>query len=131
MKKFLEEFKLFAIKGNVIDLSVAVIIGGAFGKITTSLVNDIIMPPIGILLGNVNFASLQIMLKGATETAPEVAILYGQFLQTVINFVIIAISVFVVVKVYNKLQKKEEAKPTQKGPSQEELLTEIRDLLKK
>jgi len=133
MKNILNEFKAFAIKGNVIDLGVAVIIGGAFGKITTSLVNDIIMPPVGIMLGNVDFSRLQIVLKDATDSAEAVAIRYGAFLQTVINFIIIALSVFVIVKVYNKLQEKEEtpAPNTPKGPTQEQLLTEIRDLLKK
>ena len=131
MRTILQEFKAFAVKGNVIDLGVAVIIGGAFGKITTSLVNDIIMPPIGILLGNVDFSNLQIVLKEATESAEAVAIKYGLFLQTIINFLIIALSVFVIVKVYNRLQEKEKAAPAPKGPTQEELLVEIRDLLKK
>ncbi len=134
MKKLLDEFKDFAVKGNVIDLAVAVVVGGAFGKITKSLVADIIMPPIGLALGNVDFAELQVTLKAATDSAEAVAIRYGLFLQTIIDFLLIAASVFVVVKVYNKMKEKDEkeAEPeAPKGPSQEELLTEIRDLLKK
>ena len=126
----LKEFKEFALKGNVVDLAVAVIIGGAFGKIVTSLVNDVIMPPIGLLMGGVEFSYLSLVLKPATETVPEVAIHYGMFINTVINFIIIAFSIFMVVKQLKRFEKAE--KPTVKAPSEDILLlTEIRDLLKK
>lgn len=127
----LKEFKAFAMRGNVIDLAVGVIIGGAFGKIVTSLVNDLIMPILGILLGNINFKALKIVLKAAAGDTPESAILYGAFIQNVIDFLLIAISVFLVIKVINKLKKKqqEEAKPAAPAPDVV-LLTEIRDLLK-
>lgn len=144
---FLKEFKEFAMKGNVVDMAVGVIIGGAFGKIVTSLVNDIIMPPIGVLMGGVDFKDLSVVLqKGveATETAPAVAEVvwkYGAFIQQVVDFLIIALSVFVMIKLINKLsnlRKKEEAAPAPEPapapapePSKEEvLLAEIRDLLK-
>lgn len=134
---FVQEFKKFALKGNVVDLAVAVIIGGAFGKIVSSLVNDVIMPPIGLALGGVNFKDLMYVLKEAsilpdgTEVA-AVAIKYGSFLQAVIDFLIIAFVIFMAIKAMNRLQKKEEAKPAPPpAPSKEELLlTEIRDILK-
>ena len=120
-----KEFQDFLNRGNVIDLAVAVIIGGAFGAIIASLVNDIIMPVIGVILGGVDFASLSI-------TVDEAEILYGNFIQAIVNFVIIALVIFLVVRSYNKLQRdKEEAPPPPPEPSAEEiLLTEIRDLLK-
>lgn len=132
----MQEFKEFAVKGNVVDLAVAVIVGGAFGKITTSLVNDVIMPPIGLLLGGVNFSELSITLKDATEEAAAVSINYGLFLQTVIDFVIIAFVIFMVIKGINSAKRKKEeapaAPPAPPEPSNEEkLLAEIRDLLKK
>ena len=132
----LQEFKEFAVKGNVVDLAVAVIVGGAFGKITSSLVNDVIMPPIGLLLGGVNFSELAITLKDATEEAAAVTINYGLFLQTVIDFVIIAFVIFMVIKGINASKRKKEeapaAPPAPPEPSNEEkLLTEIRDVLKK
>ncbi len=147
----LQEFKTFALKGNVIDMAVGVIIGGAFGKIVTSLVNDIIMPPIGVLMGGVDFKDLSVVIQkgvAATETAPEIPEVlwkYGSFIQVCIDFLIVAISVFVMIKVVNKLmslRKKEEEEaaaaepaPTpapEPEPTKEELLlTEIRDLLKK
>jgi large conductance mechanosensitive channel len=132
----LQEFKEFAVKGNVVDLAVAVIVGGAFGKITSSLVNDVIMPPIGLLLGGVNFSELAITLKDATEEAAAVTINYGLFLQTVIDFVIIAFVIFMVIKGINASKRKKEeapaAPPAPPEPSNEEkLLAEIRDLLKK
>ena len=137
---FLKEFKAFALKGNVMDMAVGVIIGGAFGKIVTSLVNDIIMPPIGILVGGVNFSNLKLVIKqavieGGAEIAPAVTWNYGAFIQQVVDFTILALCVFMMVKVMNKLLKKEEAKPAPApappAPSKEEvLLTEIRDLLK-
>ena len=127
-------------KGNVVDMAVGVIIGGAFGKIVTSLVNDIIMPPIGILVGGVDFSNLKLVIKkavieGGAEIAPAVTWNYGAFIQQVVDFTILALCVFMMVKVMNKLLKKEEAKPAPApappAPSKEEvLLTEIRDLLK-
>lgn len=131
------EFKKFAFKGNVIDMAVGVIIGGAFGKIATSLVNDIIMPAIGLLVGKVNFTDLKIVLSPAeidaagTVLKAESAITYGNFIQTVVDFLLIAVSVFVFVKIMNKAKKKEEPAPppAPKGPTTEELLSEIRDLL--
>lgn len=132
----LQEFKEFAVKGNVVDLAVAVIVGGAFGKITTSLVNDVIMPPIGLLLGGVNFSELAITLKDATDEAAAVTMNYGLFLQTVIDFTIIAFVIFMVIKGINASKRKKQEAPAAPAappePSNEErLLTEIRDLLKK
>lgn len=125
----IKEFKEFAVKGNVIDLAVAVIIGGAIGKVISSLVNDVIMPPIGLLLGGVNFKELRIILKEATVDTAEVAIRYGAFLNVIVDFVIIAFIIFMLIKGINSLKKKEEAKPSA-PPKEEVLLTEIRDLLK-
>ena len=140
---FLKDFKAFAMKGNVVDMAVGVIIGGAFGKIVTSLVNDIIMPPIGILVGNVNFTDLSVVLKkavveGDKVVTPAVTWNYGAFIQQVVDFVILAFCVFLMVKIMNQLIKKREAAPApapapapEPEPSAEEkLLTEIRDLLK-
>ena len=142
---FLQEFKTFALKGNVVDMAVGVIIGGAFGKIVTSLVNDVIMPPIGYLTGGVDFKDLKWVIKDAieaTESSPavaEVALKYGAFIQQIVDFMIIAISIFVMIKIINKLaslRKKEEeeqqpAPEPEPEPTKEELLlTEIRDLLK-
>ena len=137
----LQEFKEFIKRGNVIDLAIAVIIGGAFGAIVKSLVNDIIMPPIGLLLGNVNFSDLFINLSGgqydslvAAQDAGAATINYGLFINTIINFLIIAFVIFLVVRAINKMQQEEEipaAPPAPPEPSAEEkLLTEIRDLLK-
>ena len=138
MSKFFNEFKEFAVKGNAVDIAVGVIIGGAFGKIVTSIVNDIIMPPIGWLIGGVKFTDLKCDLPSmdlGVEKPEPVTINYGQFLQTIFDFVIIAFCVFLLVKGINKLARKkakEEAKPAAPpAPSAEEkLLTEIRDLLK-
>lgn len=134
--KFLQDFKAFAMRGNVIDLAVGVIIGGAFGKIVSSLVADIIMPPIGLLVGGVNFTELAWVMKpaeivnGVVKTA-AVKLNYGQFLQVTFDFLIIAFAVFLFIRLLNKLNKKKEEAPAPPGPSQEEvLLTEIRDLLK-
>ena len=137
---FLKEFKAFALKGNVMDMAVGVIIGGAFGKIVTSLVNDIIMPPIGLLIGGVDFTNLKLVIKravveGGAEIAPAVTWNYGAFIQQVVDFTILAFCVFMMVKIMNKLLKKEEKKaatpPAPPAPSKEEvLLTEIRDILK-
>lgn len=129
----MQEFKEFAVKGNVVDMAVGVIIGGAFGKIVSSFVADVIMPPIGVLLGGVNFADLAITLKEAVGEAPAVVIAYGKFAQTVIDFTIIAFVIFMAIRFINNLKKKEEAAPAAPAePSKEQvLLTEIRDLLKK
>lgn len=128
----LKEFKEFALKGNVMDLAIGVIIGGAFSKIVSSLVNDIIMPIIGILLGGVNFTGLKYVISPATEVTPEAAIKYGQFIQSIVDFTIIAFTIFLVIKAINSFKKKEEAKGTVPAqPSKEEaLLSEIRDILK-
>lgn len=120
----LKEFRQFIAKGNVLDLAVAVIIGGAFGAIVTSLVNDIIMPLIGVILGGVDFTTLAIQVNDATIT-------YGNFIQAVINFLIIAFVIFMIVRTANNMKKKEEAAPAAPaGPTTEELLVQIRDLLK-
>lgn len=128
----IQEFKKFAIKGNVVDMAVGIIIGAAFGKIVTALVSGVIMPPIGVLLGGVNFSDLSIVVKEAVGETPAVVISYGAFLQTVIDFTIISFCVFLLVKIMNALQTKEEEAPKQPPiPSPEVvLLTEIRDLLK-
>ncbi len=134
-----QEFKDFAVKGNVIDLAVGVIIGGAFGKIVTSIVNDIIMPPIGLAMGGVDFSNLKIVLQKAVVdsagvvTTEAVSINYGNFINIVIQFLIIALCVFTVVKAFNSMKKKEEVAPPPPVVTPEDivLLTEIRDLLKK
>lgn len=128
----LKEFKEFAVKGNVVDMAVGIIIGAAFGKIVSSLVNDVIMPPIGVLIGGVDFSDLGIVLQGAVGDAPAVTLSYGLFIQTVLDFTIVAFAIFMVIKALNKLKRKEEAAPVAPpAPSKEELLlTEIRDLLK-
>ncbi|MED5492377.1 MAG: large-conductance mechanosensitive channel protein MscL [Pseudomonadota bacterium] len=130
--KLLSEFKTFAMRGNVVDMAVGIIIGAAFGKVVSSFVNNIVMPPLGVLIGGVNFTELSIVLKEAEGEAAEVAIGYGLFIQSVIDFIIIAAAIFVAVRVMNSLKKKEEAAPAAPpAPSKEEvLLTEIRDLLK-
>lgn len=131
----LQEFKKFAMRGNVLDLAIGVIIGGAFGKITTSLVNDIITPLLGLFLGRVDLTSLKLVLREASETTPGLAITYGVFLQNILDFLIISFSIFIFVRLINKLKKKEdEAPPAPKAPpkpsNEEVLLAEIRDLLK-
>ena len=144
MKKFFEEFKAFAMRGNVIDMAVGVVIGGAFGKITTSIVNDIIMPLISMITGGVDFSQWKIVLKeavanaeGVIDPATEVAIRYGNTIAIILDFVIIAFAVFCLVKALNNLHKKKEepapepeAEPEPPAPTSEELLAEIRDLLK-
>lgn len=129
---FFKEVKEFAVKGNVVDMAVGIIIGAAFGKVVSSFVSDIIMPPIGLLLGGADFSDLTIVLKEAVGDLPAVVVSYGSFIQTFVDFSIIAVSIFVMIKFINQLKKKEEAvKEEPKGPSKEEvLLTEIRDLLK-
>jgi large conductance mechanosensitive channel len=136
--KLVQEFKQFAVKGNMIDMAVGIIIGGAFGKIVSSLVNDILMPPLGLLIGGVDFTDLKITLKQATvnelgEAIPAVTLNYGAFVQTAIDFLIIAIVVFIMIKAMNSLKKKEEVAPSAPpAPTRDQqLLTEIRDLLKK
>jgi large conductance mechanosensitive channel len=128
----LKEFKEFAVKGNVIDMAVGIVIGAAFGKIVSSFVADVVMPPIGVLIGGVNFTSLAITLKEAAGEAPAVMVSYGKFLQTVIDFAIIALAIFMVVKAINSLKRKEAAAPAAPSapPAEEVLLREIRDLLK-
>lgn len=127
----MQEFKDFAIKGNVVDMAVGVIIGTAFGKIVSSFVTDVIMPPIGVLIGGVDFSKLAFTLKAAADDAPAVVISYGKFIQTVIDFAIIAGVIFMVIKVITSIKKNEEAAPPPSPPAQELLLMEIRDLLKK
>ena len=131
--KLVDEFKAFVMRGNVVDMAVGVIIGGAFGKIVTSLVNDIFMPIIGMVLGNVNFTSLEIKLGEPVEGAEQAAIRYGMFIQEIVNFLIIALCIFMVIKLINKVQKKKEEEPAPAPePTKEEvLLTEIRDALNK
>ena len=145
MKKFFEEFKTFAMRGNVIDMAVGVVIGGAFGKLTTSIVNDIIMPVIGAITGGLNFADWKIVLKeavanaeGVIDPATEIAITYGNTIAIILDFIIIAFAVFCMVKALNNLHKKKEepapepeAPPAPPAPTTEELLAEIRDLLAK
>lgn len=130
--RVIQEFKEFAIKGNVVDMAVGIIIGAAFGKIVSSFVGDVIMPPIGVLLGGVDFTNLALTVKEASGDLPAVVIGYGKFLQTVIDFTIIALAVFIGVKAINTLKKKEEVAPkVPAAPSNQELLLmEIRDLLK-
>lgn len=142
MKKFLNEFKDFAMRGNVIDMAIGVVIGGAFGKITTSLVDNIIMPLIGLLTGGIDLTKWDIVLKPAvtemvdgvmTETTPAVMLGIGTLLSVIINFIIIAFVIFLLIKGMNKLRRKKEAEPAVEqpaAPTSEELLTEIRDLLK-
>jgi len=128
----IEDFKKFIMKGNVMDLAVAVVIGAAFKPIISTFVDNIIMPPIGLALGGVNFSELGYVLKEAAGESEAVVIGYGMFIQSIIDFVIIALCIFIVIKVYESRQKKEEEEaPAPAGPTQEELLTEIRDLMKK
>lgn len=130
--KLLDEFKAFAMRGNVVDMAVGIIIGAAFGKVVSSFVNNVVMPPLGVLIGGVNFTDLSIVLKEAEGEVAEVAIGYGLFIQSLVDFLIIAAAVFIAVKVMNSMKKKEEAAPAApRAPSKEEvLLGEIRDLLK-
>ena len=129
----LKEFKEFAVKGNVVDMAVGIIIGVAFGKIVSSFVADVVMPPLGVLIGGMDFSDLALTLKAAEEGAEAVTLRYGVFIQTVFDFIIVAFAIFIAVKAINRLKRKEEAAPAAPPePSNEEkLLTEIRDLLKK
>lgn len=133
MKSFLDEFKAFAMRGNVVDLAVAVVIGGAFAKITTSLVEKVLMPLLGVLTGGVNLAQLSWTLRAAEGAQPALILGYGAFLQSVIDFVIIAFAIFIVIKQMNRFMKKEKEQPSAPpAPTKDqELLSEIRDLLKK
>lgn len=131
----MKEFREFAMRGNVVDMAVGIIIGGAFGKIVSSFVQDVIMPPLGMLIGGVDFSDLTFIIQQAQGDMAEVAIRYGLFVQSIVDFVIIAFAIFMVIRGMNRMQRKEEAKPatppTPPEPSKEEkLLTEIRDLLK-
>lgn len=137
---FIQDFKAFALKGNVVDMAVGVIIGGAFGKIVTSIVNNIIMPPIGVLTGGMDFTDLKLVLKDAVKKGDQVVseavtINYGQFIQDVVDFLIVAFCIFLMVKGIAALSRKKEEKPAEPAPApepsaEEKLLTEIRDLLK-
>jgi large conductance mechanosensitive channel len=129
----LNEFKSFAMRGNVVDMAVGIIIGAAFGKIVSSFVSDVVMPPIGVLLGGVDFSDLVLLIQQETAEQAAVAIKYGAFLQTIIDFLIIALAVFAGVKAMNAMKRREEAKPAAPAVPPEDivLLTEIRDLLKK
>ncbi len=128
----LKELKSFMMRGNVVDMAVGVIVGGAFGKIVSSLVSDVIMPPIGYILGGMDFSNLKFVIKEAVDNTPAVTINYGTFIQTILDFVIIATAIFFAIKGMNSLQsKKEEAPAEPPAPTKEEvLLSEIRDLLK-
>ncbi len=134
---FINEFRKFIARGNVLDLAIGVVIGAAFGQITTSLVNDIIMPPLGLLLGGIDFSSMKVVLKAATEETAEVAIRYGLLVNAIINFLVISLAIFVFIRTMNKIQEKtkkeEEALEAQAPPkksNEEVLLEEIRDILK-
>ena len=134
---FIKEFKEFAMRGSVVDLAVGVIIGAAFGKIVTSLVDDVIMPVIGLVTGGIDFSYMKYVIRAGdpANEVPETAIMYGNFLNVIIQFLIVAFVIFMVIKVINTLKRKEEVKQDAPavpvGPTQEELLAEIRDLLKK
>lgn len=129
----ISEFKKFAMKGNVVDMAVGIIIGTAFGKIVSSFVSDVLMPPLGILLGGMSFKDLAFTIKEATGDQAAVTLNYGSFIQTAIDFIIIAFAIFMMIKAMNRLSRKEEEKPAAptKPTPEQELLTEIRDLLKK
>lgn len=128
----MSEFKDFAMRGNVVDMAVGIVIGGAFGKIVSSFVNDVLMPPLGMMMGGVDFSELAVTLKAAAGDAAAVTLNYGTFVQTVIDFVIIAFAIFMVIKAMNSMKKKEEEAPAAppKPSAEVELLTEIRDSLK-
>lgn len=129
----MSEFKSFAMRGNVVDMAVGIVIGGAFGKIVSSFVNDVLMPPIGMLMGGVDFSDLSVVLQEAVGETAAVTLNYGSFIQTVVDFIIIAFAIFMVIKAMNNMKKKEEEAPAAppKPSAEVELLTEIRDSLKK
>ncbi len=131
--KIIEEFKQFALKGNVMDMAVGIIIGAAFGKIVDSAVKDVMMPPLGWVIGGIDFSNMEWVIKGADAAHPAVAIKYGMFLNAMVSFIIVAFAIFMIVKGMNALKKKEAAAPAAPpAPSKEEvLLAEIRDLLKR
>jgi large conductance mechanosensitive channel len=128
----MKEFRDFAMRGNVMDMAIGIVIGGAFGKIVSSFVNDVLMPPLGLAIGGVNFSELSMVLQEASGEVAAVTMNYGSFIQTVVDFVIIAFAIFMVVKAMNSMKKKEEAKPAAppKPSAEETLLTEIRDLMR-
>lgn len=135
MKGWLDEFKAFAVRGNVVDMAVGIIIGAAFGKVVSSVVADVVMPPIGVLVGGVDFSDLAITLKAATDGGEAVTLGYGKFIQTLLDFTIVAFAVFLLVKGVNVLKRKEAEQPSVPPPPtpptpEQLLLTEIRDLLK-
>ena len=137
----IKEFKEFAVKGNVLDMAIGIIIGGAFGKIVTSILNDILMPPLGLLIGGTDFTDLKVTIKDKTiddagNAVAEVAVNYGNFVQTLIDFILVGIAVFIIIKIMNRIREKLENAPKPPAPpaeptKEEILLTEIRDLLKK
>jgi len=129
----MSEFKSFAMRGNVMDMAVGIVIGAAFGKIVSSFVNDVLMPPLGMIMGGVDFSDLAVVMKEASGDVAAVTLNYGSFIQTVVDFMIIAFAIFMVVKAMNRMKKKEEAAPAEppKPSAEVELLTEIRDALKK
>ncbi|MFP1734472.1 large-conductance mechanosensitive channel protein MscL [Lonsdalea quercina] len=129
---FLKGFREFAMRGNVVDLAVGVIIGAAFGKIVSSLVSDIIMPPLGLLIGGIDFKQFHLVLREAHDNIPAVVMNYGVFIQNIFDFIIVALAIFVAINLMNKMRRKEEEKPAAppKPSAEEMLLTEIRDLLK-
>lgn len=128
---FISEFRQFAMRGNVADMAVGIIIGGAFGKIVSSLVADVLMPPLGMLIGGVNFTGLKVTLREASEGVSAVTLNYGNFIQSVFDFAIVAFAIFMVVKAMNRMRTKDEAPAAPPKPSnQEVLLSEIRDILK-
>ncbi len=129
----MSEFKDFAMRGNVIDMAVGIVIGGAFGKIVSSFVSDVLMPPIGMMMGGVDFSDLAVVLQEASGDVAAVTLNYGSFIQTVVDFVIIAFAIFMVIKAMNNMKKKEEEAPAEppKPSAEEVLLTEIRDSLRK
>lgn len=128
---FVKEFKDFAVKGNALDMAVGIIIGGAFGKIVSSLVADVIMPPLGIIIGGVDFSDLAITLKEAAGTAPAVTLNYGKFIQSTVDFIIVAFAIFLMVKAMNSFKKKQEELPKAPESTMDQmLLAEIRDILK-
>ena len=129
---FIKEFKTFAMRGNVMDMAVGIVIGVAFGKIVTSLVNDVIMPPIGLLMGGVDFSSLAVTLKAAAGSEPAVTLKYGMLINTIIDFLIVVFAIFLVVKMMNALKRKKEEVPAEVPPPsvEERLLRDIRDILR-
>lgn len=128
----LKEFREFAVKGNVVDMAVGIIIGAAFGKIVSSFVGDVVMPPLGLLIGGVDFSDLAIVIKEAAGDVPAISIAYGKFIQTVMDFTIVAFAIFIAVKAINTLKRKEQEAPAAPPPpsAEAQLLAEIRDLLK-